>query len=150
MSRRRHFTPVAAAILGAAVMLPLVAQSSVSNFRGTVDQPRAWSAIAGSDTASVIEMAATLPSGDLAEADTPYCDADPQIARTLAHDFGESLIDGSSFDGNDAQLWASPVMGTWTLVLARSDAVSCIVASGTGFSDSANPDVFYAKAGLAS
>ena len=150
MSRPSHFAPLAAAVLGAAVMLPLVAQSSVSNFRGTVNQPRAWSAIAGSDTASVIEMAAALPAGAMGEADAPYCDADPQIARTLAHDFGESLIDGSSFDGKQAQLWASPVMGTWTLVLARADATSCIVASGIGFSDAANPDVFYAQAGLAS
>lgn len=144
-----HLNRLAALALAGATLLPAAAFPAVESFRGADTQPRGWSAVAGSDTASVIEMAAALPATDMGEGNSPYCDTDPAIARTLAQDFGESLIDGSKIDGNDAQLWGSPVMGTWTLVLARPDATSCIVASGIGFRDNANPDVYYAKAGLA-
>lgn len=149
MSRRRNASAIAAIALGVATLLPAAALSAVERFRGSDVQPRGWSAVAGSDTASVMEMAATLPAGDMGEGDTPYCDADPEIARTLSHDFGESLIDGAKIDGRNAQLWGSPVLGTWTLVLARPDATSCIVASGIGFRDNTNPDLYYARAGLA-
>lgn len=149
MSPRRTTTRLAALALGAAVMLPAAAMSAIESYRGPDVQPRGWSAVAGSDTASVIEMAATLPASEMGAGDTPYCDADPAIARTLAQDFGESLIDGAQIDGNDAQLWGSPVLGTWTLVLARPDATSCIVASGIGYRDNTNPDLYYARAGLA-
>ena len=151
MSTRPTLRPhlrLAALALGAATLLPASAMSAIESFRGPDVQPRGWSAVAGSDTASVIEMAATLPAGDMAEGDTPYCDADPAIARTLSQDFGESLVEGTRIAGNDAQLWGSHVLGTWTLVLARPDATSCIVASGIGYRDSANPDIYYAKAGL--
>lgn len=145
----RPATPLAALALGALTLLPSTALSAIESFRGTDLEPRGWSAVAGTDTASVIEMAATLPATDMGAGDTPYCDADPAIARTLSQDFGESLIDGATIDGRDAQLWASPVMGTWTLVLARPDATSCIVASGIGYRDNTNPDVYYTQAGLA-
>lgn len=149
MFPRAHLTRFAALALGAATLLPAAALSAVESVRGPDIQPRGWSAVAGADTASVIEMAATLPASETAAGDTPYCDADPAIARTLAQDFGESLIDGTQIGSNDAQLWGSPALGTWTLVLARADETSCIVASGIGFRDNTNPDVYYTKAGLA-
>jgi len=137
-----------AASLAVAVLVPVGAQSAIERFTAN-PAPRAWSAIAGSDTASVIRMAATLPAVGQAGTD-PYCDMNAEIARTLSHDFGESMIDDSRVDGADTQLWGSPVMGTWTLVLARPDKVSCIVASGVGYADNVNPAVFYTQAGLAS
>lgn len=149
MSPRRTPIRLAALALGASMLLPPAAMSAIESYRAPNVEPRGWSAVAGSDTASVIEMAATLPAGAMGAGDTPYCDHDPEIARTLSHDFGESLIDGARIDGRDAQLWASPALGTWTLVLARPDATSCIVASGIGYRDQTNPDLYYAKAGLA-
>lgn len=136
------------AVLALAVLLPVGAQSAVERLRAD-PAPRAWSAMAGTDTASVIRMAATLPAGEQAGSDDPYCDVNDEIARTLSHDFGESIIDDSRVGGADTQLWGSPTMGTWTLVLARPDKVSCIVASGVGYADDVNPGVFYDRAGLA-
>ena len=139
----------ATAALALAILLPVGAQSAVERIRST-PMPRSWSAVAGADTASVIRMAEDLDAGAGIGAEAPYCDANPEIARTLSQDFGESIVDDSRVGGADTQLWGSPAMGTWTLVLAREDRVSCIVASGTGYADNVNPDIFYAEAGLAS
>ena len=137
-----------AAALALAVMVPVSAQSSI-DARTSASAPRAWSAVAGASTTSVIAMAADVAADGSAGAADPWCSTDREVSATLTHDFGETLIDDSRVAGADTQLWGSDVMGTWTLVLARPDATSCIVASGTGFTAAANPDVFYTQAGLA-
>ncbi|AXC48894.1 hypothetical protein DRW48_03560 [Paracoccus suum] len=141
-------TLAAAALASAFVAVP--AQSSVELRDRLETQPRAWSAIAGQDAASVMAMASALASGADASVDAPYCDSNPMIAHTLSHDFGESLVDDAKVNKADTQLWGSDVMGTWTLVMARPDKTSCVIASGVGYSDTTNPDVFYHKAGLRS
>ena len=55
------------AVLALAIVLPVGAHSAVERFRAD-PAPRAWSAMAGTDTASVIRMAATLPAGEQAGA----------------------------------------------------------------------------------
>lgn len=139
---------LAAAALATLIAVP--AQSSIETRDELQAQPRAWSSIAGRDARSVMAMASTLASGDQSSAEAPYCDTDPRIAQTLSHDFGESLVDDAKVNQADTQLWGSDLMGTWTLVMARADRTSCVIASGIGYSDRTNPDVFYQKAGLRS
>lgn len=141
-------TLIASLALGTLALVAMPAQSAIETREQLQAQPRAWSAMAGVDTASVMSMAGTFASGADAGANDPFCDADNVVAQTLSHDFGESLVDDAKVGTADTQLWGSDVMGTWTLVMARGDQTSCIIASGVGYSDHANPDVFYASAGL--
>ena len=39
-------------------------------------------------------------------------------------------------------------MGTWTVVLERPDATSCVIASGIGFRDGTSPDAYFTRVGL--
>lgn len=141
--------PLAAlAALATAALIAVPAQSSIESRQQLEDQPRAWSSVAGMDTSAVMASAGSFATGEVAGADAPYCDVDNAVAQTLTHDFGESLVDDTKVGSANTQLWASPLMGTWTLVMARPDKTSCIVASGIGYSDDTNPDVFYAQAGI--
>lgn len=111
------------------------------------DQPvQAWSAMAGVDTATLLEQAQDLPTSDMAISDQPYCAVNTEIHQTLRHDFNEAPVAG---DGHPAtELWASAQMGTWTLVAPREDDTSCIIASGIGYDTARNVDVYYQTAGL--
>ena len=146
MNAARTTAALAAAALGLVLAVP--AQSSIESRQETLAQPRVWSAVAGLDTRAVIDQADSFAAGEMAAADAPYCDSAAMVGDTLAHDFGESLVDDSRVGTADTQLWGSDVMGTWTLVMARKDHSSCIVASGVGYSDATDPQVFYTKAGL--
>lgn len=107
--------------------------------------PRGWSAIAGMDARAVVELARDLPLSAATTADQPWCDHSDQVAQTLTHDFGEEKV-ATGVKGTE--LWGSAVMGTWTMVLDRGDATSCVVASGIGYSDQASPRQFFTQAGL--
>ena len=111
------------------------------------DQPvQAWPAMAGVDTATLLEQAQDLPVSDMAVGDQPYCAADAEIHQTLQQDVNETLVPG---DGHAAtELWASDQMGTWTLVVPRRDDTSCIIASGIGYDTARDVDVYYRTAGL--
>ena len=111
------------------------------------DQPvQAWPAMAGVETATLLEQAQDLPTSDMAVGDQPYCAADSEIHQTLQDDFNEAPVPG---DGHAAtELWASDQMGTWTLVAPRPDDTSCIIASGIGYDMARNVDVYYQTAGL--
>ncbi|GGF62248.1 hypothetical protein GCM10011402_12840 [Paracoccus acridae] len=111
------------------------------------DQPvQAWPAMAGVDTATLLEQAQDLPVSDMAVGDQPYCAADAEIHQTLQQDFNETPVPG---DGHAAtELWASDQMGTWTLVVPRKDDTSCIIASGIGYDTARDVDVYYQTAGL--
>lgn len=133
----------------AAFMLPgEQAESSVDARHQLGTAPRGWSAVIGSDVSALLARGHEFDAGTAAAADAPYCDADAAIARTLSHDFGEALVDDARIGGAVTQLWGSDLMGTWTLVMARPDNTSCVVASGIGFSSGENPGVYYTKAGL--
>lgn len=111
------------------------------------DQPvQAWPAMAGVDTATLLEQAQDLPVSDMAVGDQPYCAADAEIHQTLQQDFNETPVPA---DGHAAtELWASDQMGTWTLVVPRKDDTSCIIASGIGYDTARDVDVYYQTAGL--
>lgn len=109
---------------------------------------KAWSAMAGVEPAALLVAAQEMPLSAVAVDDQPYCASDAEIAATLGHDFAERLIDSTGHDGHVAELWGSDLMGTWTLVAARPDNTSCIIASGIGYDDSTAHDAFYRTAGL--
>ena len=141
-----HATALIAA--GIAAVLAVPAQSSIETRQQLEAQPRAWSSMAGMDASAILAMGNTFASGDAAGAQDPFCDTNDEVARTLGHDFGEALVDDTRVGSADTQLWGSDTMGTWTLVMTRADKTSCIVASGVGYTDTANPDLFYASAGI--
>ncbi|MEE2861272.1 MAG: hypothetical protein VYB46_10740 [Pseudomonadota bacterium] len=103
-----------------------------------------WSAMQGVEPAVLMEDIVDMPLSDMAIDDQPYCAADAEIAQTLDHDFGERRIDS---DG-ETELWGSDQLGTWTLVAARDEATSCIIASGIGFDGGREAEVYYRTAGL--
>lgn len=111
------------------------------------DQPvQAWPAMAGVSVPVLLEQAQTLPVSDMAVGDQPYCAADAEIHQTLRQDFAETPVAG---DGHAAtELWASQQMGTWTLVVPRTDGTSCIIASGIGYDMARDPTVYHHTAGL--
>lgn len=82
-------------------------------------------------------------NGNLA-VDQPYCGGDDLLAQTLAHDFAEQVVERRiGADGFVTELWASDVLGTWTVVHQKEDGISCIISSGTGWaSESQADDVF--------
>ncbi|MBM3603985.1 MAG: hypothetical protein FJX25_04330 [Alphaproteobacteria bacterium] len=111
------------------------------------DQPvQGWSAMQGTDPATLLNDVQTMPLSAVAVDDQPYCATDDEIAQTLATDFNEQPIDTAGAGGTE--LWGSDLMGTWTLVAARDDDTSCIIASGIGYSDEKSADLFYRTAGL--
>ncbi|MDS9466907.1 hypothetical protein RGQ15_04860 [Paracoccus sp. MBLB3053] len=137
----------AMALIGA--MLPLLAGqagAAIVTREENVANPRGWSAISGMDPRSVREMARSLPVSDQATDDQPWCDQDRKIETALKQEFGESKI---ATNAEDTALWGSELMGTWTMVLERPDATSCVIASGIGFSSERSPDAYFINVGLA-
>lgn len=111
------------------------------------DQPiQGWSAMQGTDTATLLRDVQTMPVSEHATEDQPYCASDAEIAKTLEHDFNELPVHAEEADGTE--LWGSAQMGTWTLVAARGDKTSCIIASGIGFDGDSSVQVYYDVAGL--
>lgn len=83
--------------------------------------------------------------------DRPHCEAHATMVAGLDHDFAESLVETEvKADGLMMELYASDLMGTWTLVHKGNDGIACIVSSGTGWTASATPDMVFAKVDLAS
>lgn len=139
------FARQAAALLTATAMLfPVTAAQSAVEPHGKQPVVKAWSAVSGMSARQVVHMATTLPTGG-DDADTPWCDVNAEITGTLAGEFGETLVARKS-DG--LHLWGSAEMGTWTMVLVRPDRTSCVVASGIGYTDDANPVTIFNTAGL--
>ena len=136
-------TRLVPAVLALSLATPALAvtQSREDNLAN----PRGWSAVAGMDPREVRELARTLPLSQNAVGDQPWCDRKAEVESTLAHDFGEEKV---AVGHEGTTLWGSALMGTWTMVYERGDATSCVIASGVGFSDGANPGLFFAKAGL--
>ncbi len=131
------------AVIGSVAVL--VATPSYAAIRK--DQPvQSWSAMKGIDTPALLEQAQDLPTSDMAVGDQPYCAHDREIHQTLSQDFHEHRVDALSHQGTE--LWGSDKLGTWTLVALRDDNTSCIIASGIGFDDQRDVEVYYNNAGL--
>ncbi|WP_410216318.1 hypothetical protein [Paracoccus sp. (in: a-proteobacteria)] len=105
-----------------------------------------WSAMQGIDPATLLSQVQTMPLSEQAIDDQPYCASDAEIAQTLTQDFDEEPVNVAGAGGTE--LWGSDLMGTWTLVAARPDETSCIIASGIGYSDEKSAEAFYTVAGL--
>lgn len=111
------------------------------------DQPvQGWSAMDGVAAGALLKQAGQMPVSDMAVGDQPYCAGDSEIHATLKHDFNETRVDDGQHEG--AELWGSDQMGTWTLVAPRTDATSCIIASGIGFTSGRDVELYYRTAGL--
>lgn len=145
--RMPKLTRIAPAALVALGMMAAgnAATAAITSHDDNQANPRGWSAVAGMETSAVIELARTLPLSRDARADQPWCDQSDQLAQTLSHDFAEEKV---ATGAKGTQLWGSALMGTWTMVLDRGDATSCIVASGIGYRDGASPRQFFTQAGL--
>lgn len=103
---------------------------------------------AGTDfSATVFHM----PGAAIFDAFSPYCDVHAVVEETLSHDFAEKAVDTSlQANGLTMVLYASDLMGTWTLVHKGDDGVSCIVSSGSGWTADASPEDVLAQANLSS
>lgn len=127
----------------AALLMALPAVSATPS----VDQPvQSWSAMAGVEVAALLEQVDELPLSEAAVDDQPYCAPDAEIAFTLSTDFAEQPVVTAGAGGTE--LWASDLMGTWTVVAPRADDTSCIIASGIGYNDEREAEVYYSSAGL--
>ncbi len=123
----------------------LMAMPAYSAIRS--DQPvQGWSAMAGVDTATLLDQAQDMPTSDLAVNDQPYCADNSEIHQTLQEEFNENRVDTTSHQGTE--LWGSQQMGTWTLVAPRGDQTSCIIASGIGYDTQRDVEVYYKVSGL--
>lgn len=97
-------------------------------------------------TPSIYDMPGHVPA--YAE---PHCEATATLAATLDHDFAETPVETRiAADGLVFDLYASPLMGTWTLVHRGADGIACIVSSGTGWADGTDPDHVFSAADLSS
>lgn len=111
------------------------------------DQPvQGWSAMEGVAVTALLEQAQDMPTSDMAIGDQPYCASDGEIGQTLTHDFNEQRIEADASTGTE--LWGSEQMGTWTLVATRDDQTSCIIASGIGYQNDRDAEVYYEVSGL--
>lgn len=141
-----HHTPraaLAATVLIAALAAP--AGATITSRDENAVNPRGWSAVQGMDPRAVRDMARDLPTSDQAAVDQPWCAPDAEIETSLRHDFEEERV---ASNGQDTALWGSALMGTWTVVLERPDATSCVIASGIGFRDGTSPDAYFTRVGL--
>ena len=133
------------AVALAAALAATSASAAILTREDNAAPPRGWSAIANMDPRAVREMARTLPVSQDATGDQPWCGRDAEVEAALRHDFGEAKV---ATNAADTALWGSELMGTWTMVLERPDATSCVIASGIGFSSDASPQAYFTRVGL--
>lgn len=133
----------AAALIAA---LPVTAaQSAIDTHRQPEAAVKGWTAVAGMEGPAVLQMALTQRVDPMAQGDQPWCDSAAAVGDALSTEFDEAPVTRRA-DGT--QLWGSDTMGTWTVVLSRPDGLQCVIASGIGYQDGANPLAYYAKVGL--
>ena len=138
---------VAPAALAALIaVLPVTAaQSAIDTATHPEAAVKGWTAVSGMSGPDVLHLARTLPLATDATGDQPWCAAVAEVRDALKSEFDETLVTRRA-DGT--QLWGSDSMGTWTVVLTRPDQTQCVIASGIGYEDGANPLAYYAKVGL--
>lgn len=74
-----------------------------------------------------------------AHAEGPQCGARADVIEMLREKHGEAVT-GAGLAGDSAvvELWASPVTGTWTILMTRPDGATCLMAAGEAWTG-ANP-----------
>lgn len=96
-------------------------------------------------------LASDLPELAVQPVDQPHCGEHGLLAQTLSEDFDESAVERRvAADGLMIELWASELMGTWTVLHRGDDGMSCIVSSGTGWNADTPPDQVFSSVALAS
>lgn len=85
----------------------------------------------------MIRLAAVLTllmaSGAVAQTN---CASRDQVVDRLAGKYGEAFSGGGLRNAESVfEVWVSEEKGTWTILLTRSDGISCIMASGTNWRD---------------
>jgi hypothetical protein len=90
------------------------------------------SSFAAAPNLSVQDFVARLPSS----VQDPLCDEKDVLTSSLANDFAEGFESVWEHPQQvSTELWASDLMGTWTLLQVQEDGLACIVASGFGWTD---------------
>lgn len=75
-----------------------------------------------------------LPTAGLAQQQR-FCAPAAQIIERLGNQFGEHLsAAGLDAQGRMLAVYSNPASGTWTVTVTTPDKVSCVVASGEGWS----------------
>jgi hypothetical protein len=99
-------------------------------------------------TVTVALAAAPDPrSGEELSLTDTYCDARTVVAATLSHDFDESpRLVRMTGEGMMMELWASELMGTWTVLHHGADGITCIVTSGQDWAEGAEADAVMDRA----
>ena len=122
--------------------LPLLALSAVAfGYSGAIDRVDAnfqsdpAPAVTGFAAASnlfVQDFAGSLPETP----QDPLCDVREVIIEDLSHDFAETFQASWPQTQDVAiEVWASDLMGTWTVLHVEKAGLACIVSSGFGWTD---------------
>ncbi len=79
--------------------------------------------------AFVFGLAAVAPPA-FAEG-APQCGAREDVVKLLRDKHGEAVT-GAGLSGENAviEIWASPQSGTWTILMTRTDGLTCLMAAG--------------------
>ena len=80
---------------------------------------------------AILPFFLTLIGGGAAFADT-VCMPAHEMEASLIDWYAEEPVDGAVSES--AQIWASEITGTWTLVEYRNGGMSCVLAQGTDWS----------------
>ncbi|MDO8882773.1 MAG: hypothetical protein U0934_13040 [Pseudotabrizicola sp.] len=124
--------------------LPLLALGVVAaGYAGAVDNLRSANDLGPDANPSIVAFAAA-PNlsvqgfvGQLPQSiQDPLCDDTDVLTASLADDFAETFESTWMQQQQvSMELWASELMGTWTLLQVQEDGLACIVASGFGWTD---------------
>ena len=71
---------------------------------------------------------------------SPACADRGQVVKKLAEKFGETLK-SVGLHANDAviEVYSSERTGTWTILVTRTDGMSCLLAAGQGWQQDVKP-----------
>ncbi|MGP9803433.1 hypothetical protein [Paracoccus sp. NSM] len=130
-------------LAGSVALLSVLPAAATASPGGPVES---WSAMADIPAPDLRRLVENMPVSAEATQDQPYCASDDEIAFTLRHDFAEEVIVTAGAAGTE--LWASDILGTWSVVAPRADDTSCIIASGVGYSTDREAEMYYSSLGF--
>lgn len=65
-----------------------------------------------------------------------FCAERDSVVQKLETGYGEAFAGGGLQNANRVfEVWMSEEKGTWTILMTRSDGVSCVMATGTNWRD---------------
>ncbi|WP_103334967.1 hypothetical protein [Pseudotabrizicola formosa] len=119
--------------------LPFLALAAVAlGYSGAIDrvesrvQPTPVAAFSATPNLSVQDYVAALPE----TLQDPLCGARDVITADLSQAFAETFEASVEHEpGVSLEVWASDMMGTWTVVHVEHEGLACIVSSGFGWEE---------------